>query len=275
MTANPGRATPARGARRELLLILLVGVAGSGLALLAVRQGWAQVRIAAPRPFPSSVVTETGQGLVPAADALAVAALATLAAVLATRRWLRRVAGVVLAAFGAGLLAAVGAGVSAAHIIAAAEHGPAASGGTAAGSVTAGPSGPGSTAAAPVTGLAAHVRYAAFPWHAVALAGAALVVIAGAAVVWRAARLPVMSSRYDAPAPARSPADPAASPVPSSPVPSGPVPSSPVPSSPVPSGPAPSSPASSSPDQAQPAAAAPAGDMATMWESLSRGQDPT
>src|SRR5262249_35814879 len=52
MTAGrPAR--PARGQpRRELALLLLLGAAGAGLALLAARQGWARVETAAPRPLP-------------------------------------------------------------------------------------------------------------------------------------------------------------------------------------------------------------------------------
>jgi uncharacterized membrane protein (TIGR02234 family) len=228
-------------AGREFALVLLLGAAGAALVLLSARQGWAQVHTVAPRPLPSGVATETGQDLVPAADALAVAALASLAAVVATRRLLRRIAAGVLAAFGAGIAAAVGTGISAAHVLATAAGGGAGTGtgGTAAGSVTAGSvagvagSGPGTE---PVTGLSGHVVFAAFPWHWLALLGAAGVVAAGAIMAWRADRLPVMSSRYERPAvPAASPAGAA-----------GP----------------------GEQDRA-------GRDAATMWESLSRGEDPT
>src|ERR1022692_2006699 len=93
--------------RREMVLMLMLGVAGAGLVLLAGRQGWAHVRTAAPRPLPGSDIPVTGQDLVPAAAALAVAALASLAAVLATRGLARRLVGLVLAGFGAGLAVAV------------------------------------------------------------------------------------------------------------------------------------------------------------------------
>ena len=69
--------------------MLLLGAAGAGLVLLVMRQGWARVETAAPRPLPASIVTVSGQALLPAASALALAALAGLAAVLATRRMLR------------------------------------------------------------------------------------------------------------------------------------------------------------------------------------------
>jgi hypothetical protein len=48
-----------------MVLLLVLGAAGAGLALLALRQGWAQVRTHAPSPLPDSVTTETGQALVP------------------------------------------------------------------------------------------------------------------------------------------------------------------------------------------------------------------
>ena len=128
--ARPARSQP----RRELALLLLLGAAGAGLALLATRQGWARVETAAPRPLPASVTTVTGQALVPAAGALALAALAGLAAVLATRRALRRIAGVLVAGLGAGLALAVGAGISPADVLAAAAAGAPGGSGAAAGS---------------------------------------------------------------------------------------------------------------------------------------------
>jgi uncharacterized membrane protein (TIGR02234 family) len=222
--------------RRELAAVLLLGAAGAGLVLLATRQGWAQVHTAPPKPLPPSVVTETGQELVPAADALAVAALASLAAVLATRRVLRRITGVLLAGFGAGIAVAVGTGISAANVLATAASGagPGSGAGATAGSVTAGAAPGGSGSGLPVTGLPGHVVFAAFPWHALAVAGAAAVVAAGVVVAWRAGRLPVMSSRFDRPAAAGTPVTAAAGPP-----------------------------------------RRPGGDAATIWESLSRGDDPT
>src|SRR5260221_10761561 len=123
MTAgNPARSRR-RQPRQELTLVLLLGAAGAGLVLLGMRQGWAHVAPPAPSPLPASVTTVSGQALVPAAGALALAALAGLAAVLATRRALRRIAGVMLAGFGAGIAVAVGTGISAADVLAAASAG--------------------------------------------------------------------------------------------------------------------------------------------------------
>ena len=96
MTAVRGQAPPAGGTgplpglRREYLLGLALGAAGAGAVLLSARQGWARVLTPAPPPLPADSVTVTGQDLVPLAAALGVAALATLAAVIATRSLARR-----------------------------------------------------------------------------------------------------------------------------------------------------------------------------------------
>jgi uncharacterized membrane protein (TIGR02234 family) len=225
-----------RRPRQELIMVLLLGAAGAGLVLLAMRQGWARIEVAAPRPLPASVTTVTGQALVPAASALAVAGLAGLAAVLATRRTLRRVAGLVLAGFGAGIAAVVCAGIGTANVLAAGAAGVGAqssSGTGAAGSTTG--STAGGTGGTPLSGFPGHVVFVSFPWRAVAVLGALAVIAAGALVTWRAERLPVMSGRFDRPSrPAsRQPAVPAAS------------------------------------------RARRVSDSASMWESLSRGEDPT
>ena len=234
--------------------MLLLGAAGAGLVLLAARQGWAHVETTEPRPLPDSVVAVTGQTLVPVTGALALAALAGLAAVLATRRTLRRVAGVVLAGFGVGIAVAVSAGISAAAVRAAAAAStgaPVGSGvtGSDIGSTTGG--GQGQAAGTGVSGFPSHVVFAAFPWRGVAFAGALAIIAAGVLVTWRALELPVMSSRYDAPASASAASAPAS---------------------------ASAAPASAS----APAPAVLAGDRgnrrpdsAAIWESLSRGEDPT
>ncbi|MGO9053201.1 MAG: Trp biosynthesis-associated membrane protein [Streptosporangiaceae bacterium] len=233
--------------RRELVALLAAGAAGAGLVLLSVRQGWATVSTAAPRPLPASVITVSGASLLPYADALAIAALACLAAVIATRRWLRRICGLLLAALGASLAVAVSAGVSRSAAIAAAAGtaGPAtgAGAGTAAGSATQG-SGQAGPVAPAVSGFAAHVAFHAGGWQAMAFAGCLAIIGAGLAIAWRAGMLPEMSSRYDSPAgaPAGAPAGSAG----------------------------PASPASPAGPGRPPVA-----DAATMWESLSRGEDPT
>lgn len=200
MTAAGLARYASRTPRRELTLLLVLGAAGAGLVLLATRQDWAYVHTAAPRPLPAGVIAESGQALAPAAGALALAALASLAAVVATRRLARRIAGVILAGFGAGAAAAVSAGISAADVLAAAAGGAGSQAGAAgtAGSTISGSLGS-AAAGPPLSGLASHVVFAAFPWRPVAVAGSIAVIAAGVLVTWRAQRLPVMSARFDRP----------------------------------------------------------------------------
>jgi uncharacterized membrane protein (TIGR02234 family) len=241
-----GRLARMRGSspRRELTLILLLGAIGAGLVFLAMHQSWAQVRTAVPAPLPTSVVKDSGQDLIPYGEALAIAALASLAAVLATRRLARRIVGVLLAALGLAIIGAVTTGVTvSAALSAAAQNISPATGsgaGDTAGSATGG-SISGASAVPNVAGFHSHAVLTAMGWQAMAVIGALAVVAAGVLVVWRAGRLPVMSSRYDAP------------------VRGGPAPAP----APAPSGEA--------ADGEEPDGS----DSASMWESLSRGEDPT
>ena len=107
--------------RREFMLVLLLGAVGAGLVVLAVRQPWAQAIFVPPRPLPAQDFSVTGQELVPLASALALAALACLAAVIATRSVTRRAVGALLAVLGAGAAAAASAGVRTATVLAAAR----------------------------------------------------------------------------------------------------------------------------------------------------------
>ena len=93
--------------RREFILLLLAGAAGSGLVVLGARQAWAHAIFTPPKPLPAQDIAVTGQQLVPLASALALAALACLAAVIATRSVLRRAVGILLAGLGAATAAAV------------------------------------------------------------------------------------------------------------------------------------------------------------------------
>jgi len=225
--------------RREYGLALLAGAVGAGLILLAVRQRWAQAVFTPPKPLTPQVIDVSGADLVPLAGALAVAALAGLAAVIATRGVLRQAAGVLLALFGAGAGAAVTTTVTAASVVSvAASHvgspESAAVSGTA-GSTTSGSSG-GATIV--VAGAAGHAVMNGTPWRVAVVAGALLIFGAGLATVLRGSRWPVMSARYDLPE-RRGPAKAGA---------------------------------------ATAAPSAPAGrpmDSASMWESLSGGGDPT
>jgi len=226
------RAGQPKSARRALAVAMLAGVGGAGLAFAATRQGWAQVHTTPPRPLPPSLVGVTGAALVPYASALIVAGLASLAAVLATRRFWRRLSGLILAVLGAGLAASVFT-VSAAGAVAAAAAATGPAGSPGAGSVTQGSSG---AATVPdVVGAAPHVVFTAVGWQVAVVAGALAMIAVGALVSWRPGRLAVMSGKYDAPAPAGAAAGRGA---------------------------------------VQPPAGQ-AGDSASMWEALSRGDDPT
>lgn len=217
--------------RRELAVALLVGAAGAGLIFLATRQGWAQVATNPPRPLPASRIEVTGAALVPYADALVVAGLATLAAVLASRRLLRRLAGGLFAVIAACLAASAFTLSRAGAITAAtANISPASSG---AASVTDG-SGGVATGTPDVAGTTPHVIFMAVGWQAMVVVGAIAMIAAGILIAWRAERMAVMSSRYDAPISARQ--RPAA--------------------------------------RAQASAEKPS-DSASIWEALSRGEDPT
>lgn len=186
--------------RRELAALLSCGAGGAGLVLLGTRQQVARVVVTAPHPLPVTVTPVSGQALLPAATALAVAALASLAAVLATRGLLRRITGLTTAALGAGLAVTASASLKAADVLTAAGHAnlsPAngAGGGIAPGSTTAGTSG--GAASGSLAGFPAHVEFAGSAWRVLMLAGAVLVVLVGCAVIVRAGRLPAMSSRYE------------------------------------------------------------------------------
>ena len=231
---------PSRGNSRPFVLTLLLGAVGAGLALLAVRQGWARAVYEAPRPLPSQSITVTGQDLVPSASALALAGLACLAAVIATRGVVRRSVGVLLALCGAGTAAAASGSLSAARVVAAAaakvtSSGAVASGGS--GSTTGGTS---SAGGAVVTGgSSAHVVLLGVPWRVAVFAGAAAIIVAGLLTAWQGMRWPVMSGRYERSARADRPERPRKHPA------------------------APVTPAAT------------ALDAAGLWDSISRGDDPT
>jgi uncharacterized membrane protein (TIGR02234 family) len=186
--------------KREYGFALLAGAVGAGLVLLAVRQRWAQAVFTPPKPLSPQVVSVSGSDLVPLAGALALAALAGLAAVIATRGTLRRAAGVLLALFGAGAGAAVLTTVTAATVVSvaaskvASPESAAISG--AAGSTTSGSTGGESFV---VSGSAGQAIMAGAPWHAAVLIGALLIFAAGLATALRGTDWPVMSARYDAP----------------------------------------------------------------------------
>ncbi len=160
-----------------------------------------------PKPLSAQVIGVSGADLVPLAGALGLVALACLAAVIATRGVLRRVAGALLAALGAGAGVAAATGVSAATVVSVAASkvgSPAAAAVSgAAGSTTSGSAG--GTGGVSVIGATGQAIMTGTPWRVAVLAGALLVVAAGVATAWRGPSWPVMSARYDAPEPPRGP----------------------------------------------------------------------
>ena len=224
--------------KREYGYALLAGAVGAGLVLLALRAQWAQAVFTPQKPLTAEVVTVSGNDLVPLAGGLALAALAGLIAVIATRGVVRRAVGVLLALFGAGAGAAVLTTVTAATVLSVAagqvaSPESAALSGTAGSTTSGGSSGSGAVV---VTGTAGHAIMTGAPWHVAVIIGALLIFAAGLATAMRGQDWPVMSARYDAPGTrAATPAGTAGA---------------------GPSG-------------------ARAGDAASMWESLNGGDDPT
>jgi uncharacterized membrane protein (TIGR02234 family) len=224
--------------KRQYGYALLAGAVGAGLILLAMRAQWAQAVFTPQKPLTAEVVSVSGNDLVPLAEALALAALAGLVAVIATRGIARRAVGALLALFGAGAGAAVLTTVTDATVVSVAagkvaSPESAALSGTAAGSTTSGASGNGALV---LSNSAGHAIMSGTPWQAAVIVGALLIFAAGLATALRGQDWPVMSARYDAPG-ARGAATVGGA-------------------------------------AGQGAAARPS-DAASMWESLNGGEDPT
>ena len=222
--------------RREFALVLVLGAVGAGLIVLAARQPWAQAIFTPPRPLPPQDFSVTGQELVPLTSALALAALACLAAVIATRSVVRRAAGALLAVLGAGAAVAAAVGVQASTVLAAARANAADGvlGGSTTSGTSSGTSSGGAAHAIVIAGSSGRAVMVGVPWRAAVVAGAAAIVLAGLATVWRGPRWPVMSARFQG-------------------------------------GPGGMGP----PGRGGFRGVAPPNDSATMWESLSRDVDPT
>jgi len=92
---------------------------------------------------------------------------------------------------------AAGAGVRASAVLAAAQADAAA--GALGGSTTGGTSPGGASHAIVVAGSSGQALMTGAPWPAAAVAGAAAIVLAGVATVWRGPGWPVMSARFDRP----------------------------------------------------------------------------
>jgi uncharacterized membrane protein (TIGR02234 family) len=186
---------------RQYSYALLAGAVGAVVVLSAVREQWAQAVFSQPKPMTAEVVNVSGTDLVPLAGALGLAALAALVGVIATRGWVRRGVGVLLALFGAGAGAAAVTTVTAQTVLSVAAGKVAspelAALSGAAGSTTGGSSG---GSALVVSGAAGHAIMTGTPWQVAVIIGALLVFAAGVATALRGQDWPVMSARYAAPA---------------------------------------------------------------------------
>ena len=167
---SPASTSPA-SSRRELWIWVLGCAAGAVLILVAAGRTWVTVS------FEGAQRVEVGGGdLAPAAQTLALAALAAIVAVLATAGVWRRLVGVVIALCGAGAVAlAVAALDGSAAVEAALRRQPMAA----------------ADAAMAAPG----------PWAYLAVAGGALLVVAGLTAMVRGGRWAGMSARYERRAP--------------------------------------------------------------------------
>ncbi|MFI2199460.1 TIGR02234 family membrane protein [Streptomyces sp. NPDC020192] len=164
-------AAPARSGRRSLALALLCGALGAAVTLLATRQRWAEgTATVAGGSFP---LTAKGSDVTGVPAALAIVGLAALVAVFAVRR-----AGRVVVA---GLLALSGAGIAAAALVSASDN-------SALDDKAARASGDTSATVAALS----HTG-----WPYVAVAGGALILLAGLLALRYGSLWPAMSGRYE------------------------------------------------------------------------------
>jgi uncharacterized membrane protein (TIGR02234 family) len=159
--------------RRQLLVSVMLCLAGSALVLLAVSRAWVSYSLPAAAPLPSRSFHVLGTHLAVGARALALVGLAGVAAVPATRGWGRTVVGVLLTAAGAGTVAVVARAL--ADPDAAIRR------------------------AGPFVDVIVAPGQELGGWPYVALLGGILIVAGGLVVVVRGRSWAAMSTRYDAP----------------------------------------------------------------------------
>ncbi|MFE9993176.1 TIGR02234 family membrane protein [Streptomyces avermitilis] len=170
-TPRSEAAGPARSGRRSLAVALLCGALGAAVALLSSRQGWAAGTVAvAGGDFP---LTAKGSDVTGVPAALAIVGLAALVAVFAVRSAGRLLVAALLALSGAGTIAAALLGVS--DSAALDEKAAQASGDTSA--------------------TAEALTHTAWPYAAVA--GGALLLLAGLLALRYGRLWPAMSGRYE------------------------------------------------------------------------------
>jgi uncharacterized membrane protein (TIGR02234 family) len=172
-------------ARRELTAAAVLGGVGAAIVTGFAGRTWATV--AAGTGVGTFGQQLTGRSLNGALAALGWAGLAGIAAILATRGWVRVAIGVLVAAFGLIVAVVSPLAVRRAHVVAAA--------------------GDKSNLARLGGAAAVHVSV----WWAVSLAGGLLLAAAGLLTVVRGRRWPGMSARYDRPGAVRPAGDDPAS----------------------------------------------------------------
>lgn len=160
--------------RGEYAAAMLALVAGAGLLLFSAGRVWATGELAAPGPVTATRVEITGADLTGTLSGIGWAGLAAVAGLYASRGTLRRLVGLLVAAGAALALAAVWNATRPEALLAAVN--------------AAGAAGNASAAQAPALSAAGPVMSAA---------GAALLLLAGVAVILRSPSWPGMGSRYD------------------------------------------------------------------------------
>ncbi|GGL10194.1 hypothetical protein Sme01_32450 [Sphaerisporangium melleum] len=173
MTTAGGPPAPARGgARRALAAWVVVSAASAGLVLAAAGRTWVRAAYSGG-PGGGTRLELSGGELAPVLTPLALACLAAVVAVLATRGLWRKGVGVLTALLGAAIAVAAWRAVSPAAV-----------------AQVAGTRGA-------LTGVPGLVTSTVQPWPALAVAGGALLTAAGALAVVSGGRWPGMSERYE------------------------------------------------------------------------------
>ncbi len=167
--------------RRELVLAVVLVLAGAALVLLASSRTWVSAAWVVPG-FPAVRVQVAGAEAAPVVRATGLVALAGVVALLATRRRARAVVGAVVVLAAAALVTASVLFWSGQRAVAEAAL-----------ERAGGSSGRGAEVA----------ELATTAWPAVALVGGLLVAAGGVLTVARSGRWPAMGARYDAPTAAR------------------------------------------------------------------------
>ena len=175
-----------RGLRVEFVAAVAVDLAASAAVLVLSTRTWQSVLLPRPRPLADDVLHVSGRTVTAAPTAFALVALAGVVAVLASRRFARRVVGLVLVGAGAGVV------VSSAGALTRLSDGRIRS----------------LAGDRHIVGLGASDGWRVSVhsgWASGCIAAGVLIALAGVLVCVRGARWPAMSARYGAPT-GRSPA---------------------------------------------------------------------